>query len=100
MKSLDNMKTLIISDIHTKYKLAEKIIDDENPEPFKEKMSALKKKVIQQTQGPLYDSSIPNEFQKVNEADDGINRGSSEPFQSFDLNEDPQKPNFPTGQIF
>lgn len=70
------------------------VIDDENHEPFKDRMSALKKKVIQQTQGPLYDNSQPNDFQKVNEADDEENKGSSEPFQAFDLNQDGGTPNY------
>lgn len=61
------------------------ILDDENTEPFKDKIQKLKKKVIKQTKGPLYDDS-DNEYIRTNQDDDGVNQGSSEPFQSFDLN--------------
>ena len=71
----------------------ENILDDENTEPFKKQIQKLKKKVIKQTKGPLYDDSI-NQYRETNEDTDGINQGSSEPFQSFDLNRESTTPDY------
>lgn len=64
------------------------VINDDNPEPFKEEAAALTEKIRKQTEGPLYDTT-PNEYQKTNEESDiDYSKGSSEPAQAFNLKEE------------